>query len=224
MANPKIIAKKEAKVDQLVKQIKESKLVLLANYQGISVDQDMELRREVRKAGGEYKVIKNNIIRRAFEKSGIEGLEEFLEGPTALITSTKDYLAPSKAIYKFAKDNSFYELKAGIIEGEIKTSEEILIVAQLPSRDELLGKLAGVLLANISKLAVVLDAVKSQKEEKEPKTEAKVEPKTETKEESPVVEEKTKEEALVVKESEAKEAPVAEETKTETEAEEKETK
>ncbi len=235
MANPKIIAKKEAKVDQLVKQIKESKLVLLANYQGISVDQDMELRREVRKAGGEYKVIKNNIIRRAFEKSGIEGLEGFLEGPTALITSTKDYLAPSKAIYKFAKNNSFYELKAGIIEGEIKTSEEILIVAQLPSRDELLGKLAGVLLANISKLAVALDAVKSKKEEKEPKTEAKVETKTEvkseveaetkaeTKEESPVVEEKTKEEVPVVEEAEVKEETEAK-TETVAEKEEKETK
>lgn len=204
MANPKIIAKKEAKVDVLAEQIKNSKLILLANYQGINVEQDTTLRREVRKAGGEYKVIKNNMIKRAFEKCGIEGLDEFLEGPIALITSTEDYLAPSKAIYKFAKDNSFYELKAGIIEGEIKTSEEILIIAKLPSREELLSKLAGVLLANISKLAVALDAVKSQKEESEPKAEVKEE-KVETKVEE-VTEEKetTKVETKTEDEKQAK--------------------
>ncbi len=208
MANPKIVAKKEAKVDVLAEQIKNSKLVLFANYQGITVDQDIELRREVRKAGGEYKVIKNNIIKRALEKCGVEGLEEFLEGPTALITSTQDYLAPSKAIYKFAKDNSFYELKAGIVEGEVKTSEEILIVAQLPSREELLGKLAGVLLANISKLAVALDAVKSQKEEKEPKVEAKTEEASKVKEEASV---ETKEEKTETVEEETKTEEVKEE-------------
>lgn len=191
MANPKIIAKKETLVKELAEKLKNSKLILLANYRGINVSQDTELRREVRKSGGEYKIIKNNIIRRALEECGLKGLNEHLEGPTALITSDKDYLAPSKAIYKFAKDNEFYVLKAGVIEGELKTSEEILIIAQLPSREELLSKLAGVLLANISKLAVALDAVKvkkekenseEKKEEQKVKIEEKVEEKTETKE------------------------------------------
>lgn len=229
MANPKIIAKKDAKVEQLAKQIKDSKLILLTNYKGITVDQDMELRRDVRKSGGEYRVIKNNIIRRAFEKCGIEGLDEYLEGPTALITSTEDYLAPSKAIYKFAKDNSFYELKAGIIEGELKNSEEILIVAQLPSREELLGRLAGVLLANISKLAVALDAVKSKKEETEvkpeaPKVETKVE-KTEVKEEAKVeadVKEEKQEETAKIEEASSTEEKEATEEKTEEATEVKE--
>ena len=175
MANPRIIAGKKAKVEQLAKRIKESKLVLLANYCGINVEQDTELRREVRKAGGEYSVIKNNIIKRAFEECGIKGIEEHFEGPIALITSEEDYLSPSKAIYNFAKDNKFYELKVGIVEGEIKTSEEILIIAQLPSREELIARLAGVLKANISKLAVALDAVREKKEESTPKEEVKAE-------------------------------------------------
>lgn len=219
MANPKIIAKKEAKVKQLAKKLKSSKLVLLANYRGINVAQDTELRREVRKSGGEYKIIKNNIIKRAFEECGIKGLEEHLEGPTALITADEDYLAPSKAIYKFAKDNDFYVLKAGIIDGEIKTSEEILILAQLPSREELLSKLAGVLLANISKLAVVLDAVKSKKEENKPKEE-KVKEKEEVKEEKTEVKlEEMQEEKVETEEvkKEKQEESTVEETKEVTE-------
>lgn len=233
MANPRIIAGKKAKVEQLAKRIKESKLVLLANYCGINVEQDTELRREVRKAGGEYSVIKNNIIKRAFEECGIKGIEEHFEGPIALITSEEDYLSPSKAIYNFAKDNKFYELKVGIVEGEIKTSEEILIIAQLPSREELLAKLAGVLLANISKLAVALDAVKDKKEKEAPAKEEKVvteekpEAKTETEDEpkektEDKVEEKA-EEKVEAKEEKTEEAEdKAEEVKEETEKEEKE--
>lgn len=221
MANPKIIAIKEKKVDELAEQLKSAKLVLLANYEGISVEQDNELRREVRKSGAEYKVIKNNIIRRALEKSGIEGLDEYLEGPTALITSTEDYLAPSKAIYKFAKDNKFYELKAGIIEGDVKTSEEIIIVAQLPSREELIAKLAGVLKANISKLAVALDAVKTKKESetteevKEDKAEVKTEESTKEKEKAEVKTEKKEETETKEEKTEEKVEEKSEEDKKE---------
>ena len=209
MANPRIIAGKKAKVEQLAKRIKESKLVLLANYRGINVEQDTELRREVRKAGGEYSVIKNNIIKRAFEECGIKGIEEHLEGPIALITSEEDYLSPSKAIYNFAKDNKFYELKVGIVEGEIKTSEEILIIAQLPSREELIARLAGVLKANISKLAVALDAVREKKEESTPKEEVKAEKPEEKLEEKAEEkpEEKVEETKEKVKEDKPEEKP-----------------
>lgn len=231
MANPRIIAGKKAKVEQLAKRIKESKLVLLANYRGINVEQDTELRSEVRKVGGEYSVIKNNIIKRAFEECGIKGLEEHFEGPIAIITAKEDYLSPSKAIYNFAKNNKFYELKVGIIEGEIKTSEEILIIAQLPSREELIAKLAGVLKANISKLAVALNAVKEKKESAEPaskeevkeekKEEVKEETKTETKDEEKQpekTEEKQEETAEVKPEEKQEEKP---EEKTEEEKKEK---
>ena len=110
--------------------------------------------------------------------------EEKLVGPTAVITCKSDYLATSKVIYNFIKENDYYTLKAGMIEGEVKTKEEIFTLAQLPSREELLSKLAGVLLANISKLAVALDQVKQQKEsgvEPEVKEEAKEEVKEEEK-------------------------------------------
>ena len=113
----------------------------------------------------EYSVIKNNIIRRAFEEMGIKDFEEKLVGPTAVITCESDYLATSKVIYNFVKENDYYTLKAGMIEGEVKTTEEIFTLAQLPSKEELLSKLAGSLLGIITKLAVAVDQVRIKKEE-----------------------------------------------------------
>ncbi len=164
MANAKIIKQKEAEVDALAEKIKTAKLVLLTDYRGINVEDVTHLRADLRKSKSEYKVIKNNITKRALEKCGIEGLEDKLEGPTAVILDGEDYLEPAKAIYNFAKDNDFYKIKGGIIEGKVMTAEEIITLAKLPSRETLLGMLAGALLGNITKLAVSLDQVKMQKE------------------------------------------------------------
>ena len=87
-----------------------------------------------------------------------------LEGPTAVIMTNEDYLEPTKAIYKFSKENEFYKIKGGVVEGKVMTTEEIITLAKLPSRDTLLSMLAGALLGNISKLAVALDQVRVQKE------------------------------------------------------------
>ena len=156
MANEKTIAKKQAQVDKLAKVLKDAKVVLLTDYRGITVTDVTKLRADLRNANAEYKVIKNNIIKRA--------LDEALEGPVALVIGNEDYLEPSKVIYNFTKDHDFYKIKGGVIEGKVMTAEEIITLAKLPSRQELLAKLAGCLLANISKLAVALDQVKAQKE------------------------------------------------------------
>ena len=109
-------------------------------------------------------IIKNNITRRALAECGIEGLEEKLEGPTAVVMSSEDYLEPSKVIYNFSKDNEYYTIKGGVVDGKVMTAEEIITLAKLPSREVLIAKLAGALLGNISKLAVALDQVAKQKE------------------------------------------------------------
>ena len=165
MASEKILNQKKAEVTELANKIKESKLVLLADYRGINVEDVTNLRTELRNTNAEYKVIKNNITRRALAEAGIEGLEDQLVGPTAVIMSNEDYLAPTKAIYKFSKDNDFYKIKGGVIEGKVMTAEEIITLAKLPSKETLLSMLAGALLGNISKLAVALDQVKVQKEQ-----------------------------------------------------------
>ena len=159
MASEKIIKQKEAEIKELAEQFKSDKLILLVDYRGINVEQVTKLRSDLRNSN-----IKNNIIKRALNLNGENGLDALLEGPTAVVTSKEDYLEASKIIYKFSKDNDFYKIKGGIIDGKVMTAEEIITLAKLPSRQELLAKLAGALLGNITKLAVALDQVKTQKE------------------------------------------------------------
>ncbi len=163
MANEKTIAKKQEAVNSLAQEIKEAKVVLLTDYRGITVTDVTKLRADLRNVNAEYRVIKNNIIKRALDANGESALDEALEGPVALVMSTEDYLEPSKVIYNFTKDHDFYKIKGGIVEGKVMTAEEIITLAKLPSRKELLAKLAGALLGNITKLAVALDQVKEQK-------------------------------------------------------------
>ena len=167
MASEKILNQKKEEVSALAAKMKEAKLVLLTDYRGINVEDVTNLRKELRNINADYKVIKNNITRRALAECGIEGLEEQLTGPTAVIMSNEDYLEPAKAIYKFSKDNDFYKIKGGVVEGKVLSADEIITLAKLPSRQELLSMLAGALLGNISKLAVALDQVKVQKESAE---------------------------------------------------------
>ena len=164
MASEAILKQKGEEVSSLAEKIKNAKFVLLTDYRGISVGEVTELRNTLRNANSEYKVIKNNIIKRALDANGESGLDEVLEGPTAVVMTEGDYLEPLKAIYKFSKDNEFYKIKGGIIEGKIVSTEELITLAKLPSRQELLGMLAGGLLGTISKFAVAIDQVRMQKE------------------------------------------------------------
>ena len=164
MASDAIIQQKEKEVKELAEKLKEAKLILLADYRGISVSDVTKLRSDLRNVKGEYKVIKNNIVKRALNENGENGLDNLLEGLTAVIIGTEDYLEPSKVIYNYSKNNEFYKIKGGIIDGKVMTAEEIITLAKLPSRQELLAKLAGSLLGNITKLAIALDQVKAQKE------------------------------------------------------------
>lgn len=211
MANIKIVERKKLAVEKLANEIEKAEIVLFTGYRGINVEQDTNLRKAIREANGTYEVVKNNIAKRACEKLNIEFDDEVFVGPTAVIIANEDYLGVLKVIYNFSKDNDFYILKSGLIESEIKSVEELQVLAKLPSREELLGMLAGTLLSTISKLAVAVNEVKNKKEEG-----------SDAKEEEKVEEEKTEE----PKEEEAKEekAEEAKEEKTEEVKEEKENK
>ncbi len=164
MASKTIIKQKEEEVKALAEKLKNAKVVLLTDYRGINVADVTKLRADLRNSKTEYKVIKNNIIKRALNENGENGLDELLEGPTAIIFGEEDYLEPSKIVYNYSKNNEFYQIKGGIIDGKVMTAEEIITLAKLPSRQELLAKLAGSLLGNITKLAATLDQVRIQKE------------------------------------------------------------
>ena len=165
MASEKIINRKKADIKKLAEEMKESKIVLLTEYRGISVEDDTKLRKELRETNSNYRIIKNNIIKRALEANGIKDLDEKLVGPTAVLLNNEEYLQPAKTIYNYIKKNDFYKIKGGVIEGKVMTTEEIITLAKLPSREDLLSMLAGALLGNITKFAVALDQVKLQKEE-----------------------------------------------------------
>ena len=165
MASEKILNQKKEEVSKLAEQMKEAKLILLTDYRGINVEDVTNLRKDLRNQNAEYKVIKNNITKRALENCGIKELDSVLEGPTAVIMTNEDYLESTKTIYEFTKKNDYYKIKGGVIEGKVMTTEEIITLAKLPSRQDLLSMLAGALLANVSKLAVALDQVKVQKEQ-----------------------------------------------------------
>ncbi len=164
MASEKVLNQKKEEVSKLAAEMKEAKIILLADYRGINVTDVTDLRTKIRNVNGKYAVIKNNITKRALAECGIEGLDEKLTGPTAVIMSNEDYLEPAKAIYEFTKDNDFYKIKGGVVEGKVMTAEEIITLAKLPSRETLLSMLAGALLGNISKVAVALDQVRIKKE------------------------------------------------------------
>ena len=164
MANQAIIKKKEEEVNELAEKMEDAKLILFADYRGINVEDVTKLRATLRNSNSEYKIVKNNISKRALEKCNIEGLSSAVEGPTAVIIGKEDYLEPAKAIYEYTKDHDFYKIKGGVIEGKVMTAEEIITLAKLPSRETLIGMLAGGLLGTISKFAVAIDQVRIQKE------------------------------------------------------------
>ena len=165
MASTVVLKQKEEEVKALAERMKTSKIILLTDYRGINVADVTNLRTELRNINADYKVIKNNITKRALAECGVEGLDEVLEGPTAVIMTSEDYLEPTKVIYNFTKNNDYYKIKGGVVDGKVMTAEEIITLAKLPSRQDLLSMLAGGLLATISKLAIALDQVKAQKEE-----------------------------------------------------------
>jgi large subunit ribosomal protein L10 len=159
------IAKKAALVEEVVGKFEAATSVVVVNSRGLTVEQDTVLRKNLREAGIEFKVIKNSILRRAAEKSGYEGIEDLFVGPTAVAFSNEDAVAPAKIINDFAQDAEALEIKGGVIEGKVSSKEEIVALAKLPSREGLLSMLLSVLQAPVRNVAYAINAVAESKEE-----------------------------------------------------------
>ncbi len=159
------IEAKKVQVQEIADKFKNASSVVVVDYRGLSVAQVTELRKQLREAGVEFKVYKNTLTRRAVEEVGLEGLNEYLTGPNAIAFSTEDVVAPAKILNNFAKENDALEIKAGVIEGNVATVEEVKALADLPSREGLLSMLLSVLQAPIRNFALATKAVAEQKEE-----------------------------------------------------------
>jgi len=164
LPSEKILGQKKVLVNELSSKIKSALTVVFADYRGLTVEQDTELRSALRKAGVEYKVVKNTLTNFAAKENGLDALEPMLKGPTAMAFSTTDVIAPAKVMAEFAKKYEKLELKAGVFEGKVVDISVIKSLADLPSREVLLSQLASSLNATIAGLAIALNAVKEQKE------------------------------------------------------------
>lgn len=159
MPSEKVLENKKAMVAQLVERLKNAQAGVLADYRGLTVEEDTNLRRKLREAGVEYTVMKNSIIRFAAREVGLEGLEDILEGPTAIATSTDDVISPAKVLNDFAKDNEAMEIKGGFVEGNVITVDEVKQYASIPSKEVLISKMLGSLQSPIGALARTLQAI-----------------------------------------------------------------
>ena len=165
---------KQKVVDDIKQKIEGSTGIILADYRGLTVSQVTNLRVELREAGIEYRVLKNTMVSRAADEIGLEGLESFLKGPTAVAFSL-DPVAPAKILMEYSKKNKNLKIKAGIVEGRVIGPEMIKTLAELPSREVLLSQvLAGmqgpiqgmvnVLQGPIRKMGYALEEVRKLKE------------------------------------------------------------
>ena len=156
MANPR----NEASVAALRDLLADAKTFFLVDYQGLSAGELNNLRREVREAGGRILVAKNTLIEVVLKEQGVEGFGDTLKGPTALVLVGDDPVAPAKALTEFAKGHAkeLPAAKGGMLQGGQVGPEALARIAKLPSRQQLLSELLGVMQAPLQQLVGVLEA------------------------------------------------------------------
>lgn len=159
------IEQKKPVVAEISEHIQDAASVVLVNYRGLTVDQDTRLRKQLREEGIVYKVYKNTMMNFAFNGTPCEALQKHLEGPNAVAISKTDATASARIISKFAKEAPALELIAGVVEGNYYDSKAMQALANVPSREELLGKLLGSIQSPISNLARVLNQIAESKAE-----------------------------------------------------------
>ena len=144
-------------VDEIAAAVKGAQSVVLVDYRGVTVEQDTQLRKQLREAGITYKVYKNTMMNFAFKGTDCEALLPYLEGPSAVAISTEDATAPARVLCKFSKTADALEVKGGIVEGIAYDADGIKEVAKIPSREELLSKLLGSIQSPITNFARVMN-------------------------------------------------------------------
>jgi large subunit ribosomal protein L10 len=172
MARPE----KVAVVDEVRTRLSESTATVLTEYRGLTVTELADLRAELRKNDAEYKVVKNTLTRIAARDAGLEVPDELLVGPTAVTFCAGDPVAVAKVLRTFSKDHPELVVKGSILDGRLLDAADTMKLADLASREELLGKLAGMFeailaqparlaLANLTKAARLLAALQAKREE-----------------------------------------------------------
>lgn len=162
-----VLEQKQQQVSEMSQALKSAASVVVVDYLGLTVAEVTELRKQLRESGVKMQVVKNTVLRRAAADAGIEGLDEAFVGPTAVVYSEEEVVAPAKIVAEFAKDAKALEIKGGMIEGEVAPIEKIEALAKLPDREGLLSMLLSVLQAPVRNVAYAVKAVADAKEEED---------------------------------------------------------
>lgn len=160
MPNAKVLSEKQAIVAQLTETLQNASAGVLVDYRGITVAEDTALRAELRANGVEYSVVKNTLVRRAIDNLGMNELDEVLNGTTSLAVSHGDPIAPMRIVNKYSKQlGDRFNIKAGFMDGKVLPLADVAALAELPSKEALLGQVLGTMLAPITSLAIVIKAI-----------------------------------------------------------------
>ncbi|MGN1467375.1 MAG: 50S ribosomal protein L10 [Ruminococcus sp.] len=182
MPSQSVLEAKKAVVTQLSERLKNSVTGLVVSYEGINVEDDTKLRKELREAGVNYSVVKNTLLTRACEEVGLTDIIPTLNGTTAIATSDEDYAAAARILCAYAKDHDNFKIKTGYMDGAVVDMDTIVGLSKLPTRDVLLANVLGAFQAPISAFARVIQAlvdkggaIPEEKEEAAPAEEAPAE-------------------------------------------------
>jgi large subunit ribosomal protein L10 len=155
---------KEVKVAEITQKMEKAQSMVFTKYQGLTVEEDTQLRKKLREAGVDYKVYKNSLATIAAKKLGFDAATDLFKGPISIAFGYEDPTAAARILDEFAKTHKKIELKGGVIEGIVYDAAKIKEIASVPSRDVLLAKLLGSFNAPISNFVYMLSAVADKKE------------------------------------------------------------
>ena len=159
MPNAKVLEQKQQQVAALQEKLGTAIAGVVVDYKGTTVADDTALRKELREAGVEYFVVKNTLLSRAIEGTGLQGMQSVLEGTTAIALSSEDYVAAARILGKFAEDHENFTIKSGFMDGEVIDLAQIDALAKLPSKEVLLATVCSVFQAPIAAFARAVQAI-----------------------------------------------------------------
>ncbi len=157
--------RKKSVVEEIKAKFEGSQSAVVVDYRGLTVEEVTELRNKFREANVEYKVYKNNLVKIAIKGTDFEGLSADLTGPNAIAFGIEDAVAPAKIVKDFAATNDKLELKSGVVEKVYYDNAKIMEIANLPSKEELIGRFMGSIKAPVSNFAYFLTNLVEKKEE-----------------------------------------------------------
>src|SRR5256714_13135724 len=149
--------KKKEELDNLKKDLAEARNLFVAQFQGMTVAQDTELRQKIRDSKSKYRVVKNTLAKKAAEGTAVEGGTKSFDGSTAIAYNAKDPVSLAKALTAYAKANPLFVFKAGIVEGRVINLADIANIAAMPSKEELIAKLLFLINEPAKRIAIAVN-------------------------------------------------------------------